>query len=486
MGEKQLLIISIITNTPQFTNDIGDVIRLFYGEGSATDTINSTQGKVIHHHSETNNIWLEYVSVTVEGITKDTKATHLIPTGEIEQKRQLKRLIKLTCYQLLKELTGKNMPWGCLTGIRPTRLYRQQMDMGMIRTDIRHVFSSIFDVSYAKIDLLEEIIDTQRPYVQMDSNVCDLYIGIPFCTTRCSYCSFSSGVIGDGKLVEPYIGALIKEIEEAGILIRELNWNIRAVYFGGGTPTSISTLQLARLLETVQNLGDFQEWTVEAGRPDTLNKEKLLMMKEFPVSRISINPQTMNEITLQRIGRKHSAIQIVETFELARSLGFDNINMDLIAALPGENLSMFNHTLKAIRQLDPESITVHTLAIKRSSRLHEEKYSSESIHEVGKMVELGHQCAHEMGMKAYYLYRQKYMADNLENVGFSKENKICRYNIDNMEETVSVIATGAGAISKYVIGKEKRILRSPNVSNIDAYIHRIDEMIERKKGIFRN
>ena len=313
-----------------------------------------------------------------------------------------------------------------------------------------------------------------------------MYVGIPFCTTRCAYCSFSSGEIGDGHLVEPYLAALEREIDAARALMDEAGLRMRALYVGGGTPTSLDARQLARLLCRLQRaFPGATEWTVEAGRPDTLDEEKLRVLRDFPVGRISINPQTMNDATLQRIGRAHTAQDILSAYALARRIGFDHINMDLIAALPGETPADFERTLAKIRSLAPESLTVHTLAVKRSSRLHEQSYRPTETDTVQKMVERGLEAAHDMGMRAYYLYRQKYMAGNLENVGYALPGHACTYNIDIMEETTSILALGAGGISKRVQDDaEKRIRRAPNVQNIEQYTARVNEMIERKRALF--
>ena len=404
--------------------------------------------------------------------------------GGLEEKRQLKRLIKRCCYRLLKEVTGRRPAWGSLTGIRPTRLYYQQMEGGKSRAEARAALAALFDLSEEKLDLLDEIITAQEGLIERPQNACDLYIGIPFCTTRCSYCSFSSGEIGNGRLVEPYLNALFHEIDLCSEMARDMGLDIRVGYIGGGTPSSLTTAQLDRLLEHVQRrFGTLSEMTVEAGRPDTLDREKLAMLRSHPVTRISINPQTMNDETLRVIGRAHTAQQTIDCYELARSLGFDDINMDVIAALPGEDYGMFAHTLHVIRVLNPDSLTVHTLAVKRSSRLHEQKYQQQE-EDVARMVALGRETAHAMGMRAYYLYRQKYMAQNLENVGYARPASICRYNIDNMEETTSVLALGAGGISKCVMRQEEKILRAPNIANIEQYIDRVDEMAARKREAF--
>ena len=477
--------IAIETPFEQFRNDIADVVRLFYGEGAAVTMEEAHDAALVHTHQMEDGVWMECcalsggpsaVFVTLRG--------DAVMDGGLEEKRQLKRLIKRCAYKLFKQVTGRQPAWGSLTGIRPTRLYYQQMENGKNRDEARNALSDLFDLSQQKIDLLDEIITAQEGLIHRPLDACDLYIGIPFCTTRCAYCSFSSGEIGDGKLVEPYLGALFHEIDLCSEMARDMGLNIRVGYIGGGTPSSLTTSQLDRLLSHIQlRFGILDELTVEAGRPDTLDREKLAMMRSHPVTRISINPQTMNDETLRVIGRAHTAQQTIDTYELARSLGFDDINMDVIAALPGEDYAMFSHTLDVIRTLSPDSLTVHTLAIKRSSKLHEQKYQQQE-EDVARMVELGRETAHAMGMRAYYLYRQKYMAQNLENVGYAKRNSICRYNIDNMEETTSVLALGAGGISKCVMRQEEKILRAPNIANIEQYVARVDEMVERKKAAF--
>lgn len=477
--------IAIETPFEQFRNDIADVIRLFYGEGAAVTMDEPHDAELTHTHQLDAGMWLECCSLSGGAErTAVTLRSDAILEGGLEEKRQLKRLIKRCAYQLFKQITGRQPAWGSLTGIRPTRLYYQQMENGKNRNEARQALSDLFDLSEEKLDLLDEIITAQEGLIHRPVNACDLYVGIPFCTTRCAYCSFSSGEIGDGKLVEPYLDALFREIDLCSEMAKEQGLDIRVCYVGGGTPSSLTTKQLDRLLSHMElRFGRLDELTVEAGRPDTLDREKLTMMRSHPVTRISINPQTMNDETLRVIGRAHTAQQTIDTYVLARSLGFSDINMDVIAALPGEDYAMFSHTLNVIRSLEPDSLTVHTLAIKRSSKLHEQKYQQQEA-DVARMVELGRETAHAMGMRAYYLYRQKYMAQNLENVGYAKKSSICRYNIDNMEETTSVLALGAGGISKCVMRQEEKILRAPNIANIEQYIARVDEMVERKRAAF--
>lgn len=476
--------IAIETPLSGFQNDIADVVRLFYGEGAAVEPQEEADARLVHEHVQEDGMWREKFTLIGENFSMDEALEAPAVFGGLEEKRQLKRLIKRCCYQLMRTQTGRRPAWGSLTGIRPTRVYYQQMEAGKTRDEAREAIRDLFDLADEKIDLLDEILDVQEGLIDRDPRNCDLYIGIPFCTTRCSYCSFSSGEIGDGHLVEPYLEALFHEIEACAIMAREMGLNVHTCYFGGGTPSSLTTNQLDRLIaHTLKHFGPFTEFTVEAGRPDTLSKEKLSMMRSHPITRISINPQTMNDETLVRIGRAHTAQQVVDTYALARSLGFDDINMDVIAALPGENYDLFAKTLERVSALKPDSLTVHTLAIKRSSRLHQQGYHQQEK-DVQRMVELGRECAHHMGMRAYYLYRQKYMAENLENVGYSSPDKVCRYNIDNMEETTSVLALGAGGISKSVMRQEEKIVRAPNIANIEQYIARVDEMIERKRNVF--
>ena len=471
--------LQITTDEPCFQNDLGDVVRLFFGEGAAAGVSGDC---LFHTHREENGIWTDTVRLILDGQCQSySLETPAVCGTPVEVRRHAKRLAKRTAYLALKQSTGRELPWGSLTGIRPTRLFRQQLEAGLNMEETEHLFREDFDVSPDRIDLVREILETQEGYIGEAPHEMDLYAGVPFCTTRCSYCSFSSGVIGDGHLVEPYLEALLSEIDACARLAQEHQILIRTAYIGGGTPTSFSTSQLDRLLNAIyQAFPGLTEWTVEAGRPDTIDREKLSVMRRYPVTRISINPQSMNDETLAAIGRAHSAADCLRAYEQARASGFENINMDIITALPGEDLAMFRHTLDVIGKLRPDSLTVHTLAIKHASKLHEIRYEQRTDEIIRQMADEGRMLAHQLGMKAYYLYRQKYMASNLENVGYAGPGKICRYNIDNMEETRGVLALGAGAISKRIMGRDQRILRAPNVSNIETYISRVNEMVQRK------
>lgn len=480
--------IAVQTSLPAFQNDIGDVVRLFYGEGAAVEETQQADARLTHIHEEADGEWREtFVLTDCSGRTEQNTLSAPAVFGGLEEKRQKKRLIKRCCYMLLKRLSGRQPAWGSLTGIRPTRLYYQQLENGKTRGEARHTLQDLFDLSQEKIDLLDEILDAQQGLMDRRARACDVYIGIPFCTTRCAYCSFSSGEIGDGRLVEPYLAALLHEIEACAEMAREMGLHIRVGYIGGGTPSSLTTPQLDRLLAHVErHFGALAEFTVEAGRPDTLDAQKLRMLRDHPVTRISINPQTMNDETLRTIGRAHNAAQVKEAFAMARQAGFDNINMDLIAGLPGEDLHAMKHTLEEIRALAPESLTVHSLAIKRAANLNQQMddYKSTIHHDMDAMHTAAQETAQTLGMEPYYLYRQKNIGGNLENVGYAKPGCECLYNILIMEEMTDIIAAGAGASTKLVYHAENRVERVENCKSVDDYINRFDEMLDRKRKAF--
>lgn len=403
----------------------------------------------------------------------------------LAEKRALKRLCKQTLYDLCKDVTGMTPPWGSLTGIRPTRLVYEAMEHGAALDAACAQVGAEFDVSAEKLALLRDIVTVQSQLLPPEDGAVDVYVGIPFCTTRCAYCSFLSGELGRGKLVEPYLAALFQEMEAGAQLLAESGRRLRAVYVGGGTPTALNADQLRRLLHLLmKRFPGAVEYTVEAGRPDTLTPEKLALIREAGVRRISINPQTMNDKTLQIIGRRHTVAQVYEAYAMAREAGFRHINMDVIAGLPGEDLADFERTMAGARELKPESLTVHTLAIKRSSVLHLENAPLPPAELAAEMVRMGHATAAELGMLPYYLYRQKNMAGNQENVGYALPGHACQYNVDIMEETTHILALGAGGISKRIYPEQGRIEREPNVSNIEQYIARVEEMVGRKRRLF--
>ncbi len=479
------MIVSILTPTPQFANDLADVVRIFWG--SVEVRVNEPGGDVTVFHAEqvTQDVRACVIDMTGQ-FTGHAAASRAVCADLLLEKRYHKRLIKQTLYEVMKQVTGRTPPWGSLTGIRPTRLLYEGMSRGLTQRQAMEETRDVFDVRADKAELLNEIVTVQLGMPQPDTRDVDLYVGIPFCVSRCAYCSFLSGEVGKGKQLPPYVDALKKEIAGTLELIKEKNLRPRAFYMGGGTPTSLSAAMLDRVLSAAQAFIDAAcEITVEAGRPDTIDADKLQVIRDHGATRISINPQTMHDETLRRIGRRHTTAQTEEAYDLARRMGFSHINMDLIAGLPGEDLGMFLQTLVWSQTLAPESLTVHTLSIKRSSLLHLWEAALPDGDMVEQMVEAGRKDAAARGMRPYYLYRQKYMAGNLENVGYALPGHECVYNVDMMEETAHVLAVGAGAISKRVNPRIGRIERAPNVSEISQYIDRWPEMLDRKKTLWR-
>ncbi len=404
---------------------------------------------------------------------------------ELHRKRTARRLCKQTLYDLGRKATGIHPPWGSLTGVRPTHLMWEAVAEGLTAEEAEKQLIRDFDVTPEKARLMTEVVRVQQSMPAPGDAWMDVYIGIPFCTTRCAYCSFSSGEIGDGRLVAPYLTALEREMAAGAALLRACGKELRAVYVGGGTPSALEERDFEQLLEGMMRyFPGAAEYTVEAGRPDTLSRRKLQSIHSAGVGRISINPQTMNDRTLAVIGRAHTAGQVYEAYALAREEGIGHINMDVIAGLPGETEEDFARTMAAAGKLRPESLTVHTLAIKRTSRMSLENAPLPDGDMTGRMVRLGRETASEMGMRPYYLYKQKYMAGNQENTGYALPGHECLYNVDMMEETSHILALGAGGISKRIYPEEGHIGRAPNVSNVEVYIARVEEMIRRKRELF--
>ena len=401
-----------------------------------------------------------------------------------------KNLIKREIYSFLSSETGKTPPWGILTGVRPVKLTGEIFERTGIEKSVFHELLDTYLLSREKAELLINTYKYQQKVCgKAEPSSVGVYIGIPFCPTRCLYCSFTSNQVPDNEIAR-YLEALKKEIEYTGRRMRETGLWPESIYIGGGTPTTLTAGQLDRLLTAVEDNMDLSrtvEFTVEAGRPDTITLEKLKVIKKHGVQRISINPQSMKERTLELIGRSHSPDDIVKAFEKSASAGISAVNADVIAGLPEEEPEDFAETLKRILELDPENITVHTLAVKRASRLVEmdRDYHYRQSERVKKMLEISKEMLAGAGYMPYYLYRQKHMAGAVENVGYCKEGTPCIYNIRIMEERQTVLALGAGGISKMYYPDENRLERVPNVSNYEIYISRLDEMLDRKeKNIF--
>ncbi len=419
-----------------------------------------------------------------------------VPEKDGRSKKELHEAFKCRLYTKLSAQLNKTLPWGYLTGVRPSKIAYTLLEKGADREQILKEFTKKHLVSEKKAQLALQVAQTEKSILEkMDyKNGYSLYIGIPFCPTTCLYCSFTSySLAAYQSKVQPYLEALLKEMKYVSEAMR--GRRLDTVYFGGGTPTTLSAGQLDMLLTELERQFDLsacRELTVEAGRPDSITYEKLCVLKAHHVDRISINPQTMNQQTLDLIGRRHTVEQIEEAFALAGKAGLDNINMDMILGLPGENKEMVQHTLEKIKALAPESLTVHSLAIKRAAALNiwREKYLDLQMDNSDEIVSMAADYAHQMGHQPYYMYRQKNMAGNFENVGYSKPGLECIYNILIMEEKQTIIAMGAGASTKIVFqnetegGQAERIERIENVKDVTNYIQRIDEMIERKRKFF--
>ncbi len=399
--------------------------------------------------------------------------------SELEQKRYVKRAVKNQLYNILSKKFNKTLPWGSLTGIRPTKVGYELLESGVDKYFIKEALMKDYNVSESKALLVAQIIKNQTCIIKND-NLVDLYINIPFCPSKCSYCSFISSEYKQvEKIIPDYINALIKEIRATKKLIEEKTYIVKTIYIGGGTPTVLSASDLELILQEL-TFG-VNEFTVECGRPDTITKEKLDVLQKYGVTRISINPQTFVDSTLKRIGRKHSTEDVINAYKLALNYNF-SINMDLIAGLPGESLRGFKKSIQTVLDLYPDNITIHTLAIKKGSTLALEDTKNENeITE--KMVTFGQEQMTKSGYKPYYMYKLKNQNAGLENVGFFRE-KVCQFNIDSMEETATILACGANAITKRVYVDENRIERQANVKFATDYISRIDEMIIKKRELF--
>lgn len=408
---------------------------------------------------------------------------------DYEDRFATKNKLKRRLYVILKSLTGKHLPWGTLTGIRPTKIAMTKLEEGKSEQEIFDYMKKTYFTSDEKISLSIEIAMRERQLLSAIDykNGYSLYVGIPFCPTTCLYCSFTSYPIGKWQgRTQLYLDALYREMDY--VAEKKRGCTLDTVYFGGGTPTSLSAEDLDQLLTRLKATFDFsdvQEFTVEAGRPDSITREKLEVLKKHGVTRISINPQTMKEETLKLIGRRHTVEDVREKFYLAREVGFDNINMDLIIGLPEEDISDVHATMEAVKELAPDSVTVHSLAIKRAARLNtmKEVYKDLKITNTQEMIDLTAQYAREMGLEPYYLYRQKNMAGNFENVGYAAPGKACIYNVLIMEEQQTIIGCGAGTTTKRLFPEENRIERAENVKDVEQYISRVDEMIERKERL---
>ena len=438
----------------------------------------------IEHNENFEEVYIEKFVFNKDGKKKDFEFSFTIEKSfdSLRQKSYRKRMVKNYLYKILSKELNMVLPWGSLTGVRPTKFARDLIQYGEAKEHIiPEILTRDYFVAEEKARLVGRILRNQKGIIRND-NLIDLYINIPICPTRCLYCSFISSEL---KFVEDkvdyYIECLIKELEAVKQIIKSKFYIVRNIYVGGGTPSVLTTKQLDLLLSKI--IFPFNEFTVECGRPDTITEEKLDVLKKHGVTRISINPQTFCEATLKRIGRRQKNEQVLQAYMHALERDFI-VNMDIIAGLPGEKLGIFKRTINTLLELAPHNITVHTLSVKRGAKLCED-ISVIDERDVDKMVDYAQSELSKNGYNPYYLYRQKNQLKGLENVGYFRDDFACMFNIESMEETNTVIGIGAGAISKRVFNLENRIERLPNVKFIEDYITRIDEMIEKKKNFYK-
>lgn len=397
--------------------------------------------------------------------------------------------LKREMFRDLEKLTGKSPKWGILTGIRPVKLTGEMFDKIGDMDKVKEILSEKYLLHPSKVKLTTDILEFQRNTAGLpEEDSLAIYIGIPFCPTRCLYCSFTSNQVKKPE-IDRYLEALHKEIEYCGSKVKNCGYKVESLYMGGGTPTTLDEKQLEQLLIKIHecfDINELREFTVEAGRPDTITEEKLQIMKKYGVGRISINPQTMKQETLDLIGRRHTVDETAEAFGMASKVDIKHVNADLIAGLPDETFEDFKNSIDKMIEFGAENITIHTLAVKRASRLKEMdeefNYKDEELRE--EMLLYAQKALGDAGYKPYYLYRQKHTSGNTENIGYCKGDAVSIYNIRIMEEAQSNLALGAGGISKVYFPEENRLERVPNVSNYEIYIDRIDEMIDRKEKHF--
>jgi oxygen-independent coproporphyrinogen-3 oxidase len=463
----------IITEGHSFEDAIRQILQLFFD-------IN-TDFLVESYLRKEGNIYTANAKVTIAGKVYEGEEKREINGDE---KRLFADLVKKSVFYACKKVSDFPTPWGISTGIRPAKTARMMLDENYGDEEILSYMENEFLVSKEKASLSLKVAKKERELLSKRvENGVSLYVGIPFCPTRCAYCSFVSQAIDyNRKFVDPFTDALIKEIEETARMADELGQKVQTIYFGGGTPSALPVENLDRIIRHVKECFDISElceFTVEAGRPDTFSRELLSMLSQNGVSRISINPQTMNQKTLDAIGRRHSTQQTINAFAMAREAGTFSINADIIAGLPGESVEDFMKTVREVDALAPDAVTVHTMYLKRAARLIDDFEKLRFASDTEKMVQFSYDYLTQKGYNAYYMYKQRNTLGNLENVAFARAGHESLYNIFIMEEIQTVLAMGGGASTKMVRGD--RIERVFNPKEAGDYISRIDEIIERKR-----
>lgn len=387
-----------------------------------------------------------------------------------------------------QKLRKVSIPWGVMSGIRPAKIVRKIINSGYSENEAKKIIKEIYAVNDEKIELAVEVANNERSLLSLiDNKSISLYIGIPFCPTRCLYCSFvSTDIRSTGKYMDEYVSLLLKEIEKTAEIINKLGVFVENIYIGGGTPTTLSSQQLTLILNNIKkyiDISKIKEYTLEAGRSDTITREKLITAKNGGINRISINPQTMNEVTLKKVGRTHDVKMVKDSYSMAKEIGFKTINMDLIAGLPDETVDMFKYSLDEVIKLDPENITVHSMCIKRAASLRFTENSLTESEKMNEMLTYTQKRMKETNRSPYYMYRQKNISGNLENVGYSKIGHMSEYNVNIMEEVQTIIALGGGGSTKIV--SEGKISRIFNFKDPYEYIRRFDEIISKKDEILK-
>ena len=427
--------------------------------------------------------------VCLDGMVRESvRSASVEGLQPLDYKRTITELVKTTVYDAVVPALPQPPVWGSLTGVRPAKLARGLIERGMSRGEAAEYLREHFHVSPARTALT---IRAAATAMELDRAIgpddISLYVGIPFCPSRCYYCSFvSSTTAQSGHLIEPYLDTLCREIEETAVLVREAGKRVQSVYIGGGTPTTLDEKQLSRLLAALEKSFDFsalREYTVEAGRPDTITPEKLAALRAAGVGRVSINPQSMEDAVLAAIGRRHSAGDVLRAYEEARRAGFDAINMDVIAGLTGDTADSFDRTIDTLIGLTPENITVHTLAIKRGADLTDKAAAAAQRDTVSRMLDGAAQALQTAGYGPYYLYRQKFTAGGFENVGWCKPDTECFYNVTMMEELQTILSLGAGGVSKRVERATGWIERTNNPKYPLEYIRAADRLVEGKRKL---
>ena len=486
----------------QFKEDwnrvLNHIANLFYEDSIIQLTKDDAEMKLSFTHKIGEDFTVYTTSLLqVDGtnFTSDYHIRYATEGTEKERNIRLKRALSHVMLDVLEQYTGMTQQWGILTGVRPTKLYHKFRKEGKSDEEIANILKSDFRISDTKIALMKEIVARQLtiiPDLDEIGNELSIYIGVPFCPTMCAYCTFPAYAIQANRKagrVEKFIDGLHIELRELGKWLTEKNMRITSIYWGGGTPTSIEADEMDALYKTMfesfPNPESIREITVEAGRPDTITPEKIEVMKKWGIDRISVNPQSYTQETLKAIGRHHTVEETVEKFWLSRNMGMNNINMDLIIGLPNEGIEEFRHSLEESAKMQPESLTVHTLSFKRASEMtrNKDKYKVADRDTVSEMMQMASDWTQENGYVPYYLYRQKNILGNLENVGYCKPSEESIYNIVIMEEVQTILGIGCGASSKFVHPKTGKITNFHNPKDPAAYIMTFEEAIEKKIAI---